>query len=302
MKRGRLPLTALRSFESAGRLASFTAAAEELFVSQAAISRQVRELEALLGRPLFERVHRGVVLTAEGERLLAVLTSSFDGIDAALMQIGEAEQAGKVTISSEPTFAALWLVPHLQAFRLLHPHIDVTIESDPRRVEFRASEAEIAIRFSETQTSWPRTEAVMLTETRMVPVAAPSLVAGDRSIRKPADLLGQTLLHDENRDIWSRWFQRAGLPPPDNDRGPVFADGALVLQAVLRGHGVGLLDNIFGDDEIRSGRVSPLFDVQFPCGAYFLVARDFDRLSPAAKCFAEWIGSRFASESSGEGE
>jgi LysR family glycine cleavage system transcriptional activator len=106
--------------------------------------------------------------------------------------------------------------------------------------------------------------------------------------------MGQTLLHDENRNIWDRWFRLAGLEAPAHDRGPVFADGALVLQAVLRGHGVGLLDQIFADEEIASGRVMPLFDVEFACGAYFVVARDFSRLSPGAKCFVDWIRSEFA--------
>lgn len=294
MKRGRLPLTALRSFESAGRLKSFTAAAEELLVSQAAISRQIRELEFRLGRPLFERVHRGVVLTEHGAKLLSVLTASFDEIDTALTDIGRAANAGKVTISSEPTFAALWLVPHLQQFRDLHPDIEVTIESDPRIVEFRANQAEVAIRFSALRTSWPRTEAIRLVETSMVPVAAPALIGGGRRIETPADLCHQTLLHDENRDIWGQWFRLAGVEPPGNERGPVFADGALVLQAVLRGHGVGLIDRLFAHEEIAAGRIAPLFDVDYPCGAYFLVARDFPRLSPGAMSFVDWIRSAMA--------
>lgn len=294
MKRGRLPLTALRSFEVAGRLRSFTLAAEELFVSQAAISRQIRELEFQLGRPLFERVHRGVRLTEDGARLLAVLTASFDDIDTALAEIASRQSAGHVRISSEPTFAALWLVPHLQAFRSQHPNIEVVIDSNPRPVEFRASEAEIAIRFSERHSSWPRTQAVRLIGTRMVPVAATGLAEGGKPMAEPADLLAHTLLHDENRDIWGRWFQLAGLDPLERDRGPVFADGSLVLQAVLRGHGIGLIDGIFAEEEIASGRIVPLFDVDFPSGAYFLVARDFARLSPGAQRFVEWIRSEFA--------
>lgn len=294
MKRGRLPLTALRSFESAGRLKSFTAAAEELFVSQAAVSRQIRDLETLLGQPLFERIHRGVVLTDHGEKLLAVLTSSFDAIDGALTDVTDAAGMERVAISSEPSFAALWLVPHLQAFRILHPDVEVVIDSDPRPIEFRASQAEIAIRFSDRQTSWPRTEAVPLIETKMIPIAASDATGGGGSIRKPADLHGQTLLHDENRDIWGRWFRSAGLEPPENERGPVFADGALVLQAVLRGHGVGLIDQIFAEEETTAGRIVKLFDVDFPCGAYFVVARDFARLSPGAKTFVDWIRGEFA--------
>ena len=120
MRRGRLPLTALRSFEAAGRLLSFTRAAEELFVSQAAISRQIRELEASIGRPLFERRHRAVALTDEGARLLATLTESFDRIDATLSALS-ATPAQSVTISVEPTFAALWMVPNLADFRARHP-------------------------------------------------------------------------------------------------------------------------------------------------------------------------------------
>ncbi len=294
MKRGRLPLTALRSFESAGRLKSFTAAAEELFVSQAAISRQIRDLESQLGRPLFERVHRGVVLTEHGATLLAVLTTSFDNIDEALSDVSQATGVSQVTISSEPTFAALWLVPHLQQFRDLYPDVDVTIESDPRLIEFRANQAEIAIRFSDTRTSWPRTETVRLVDTSMVPVASPLLASGDGPIRMPDDLFRQTLLHDENRDIWSRWFRLAGLEPPQNERGPVFADGALVLQAVLRGHGVGLIDELFAREEAAAGRIISLFDVDYACGAYFLVARNFSRLSPGARFFVDWICSAFA--------
>jgi LysR family glycine cleavage system transcriptional activator len=295
MKRGRLPLTALRSFEAAGRLQSFTAAAEELFVSQAAISRQIRDLEFQLGRPLFERLHRGVALTEAGTTLLGVLTNAFDRIDSVLSEIGSAEDAGHVTISSEPTFASLWLVPHLHQFRTQFPHIEVTIDSDPRTIEFRTHQAEIAIRHSEKHTSWPRTEAIALTRSDMIPVAPPQLVVGDRPIRNASDLLGHTLLHDENRNIWGQWFERAGIYPPENDRGPVLADGALVLQAVLRGHGVGLIDRIFADEEIDTGRIVPLFDVNFVSGGYFLVARDFSRLSTGAKCFVDWIRAEFGS-------
>src|SRR5690606_37693902 len=118
MKRGRLPLTALRSFEAAGRLGSFTLAADELAVSQAAVSRQVKELEADLGRPLFERRHRAVRLTPAGQALLAVLSRSFDAIDASLSEVRGRRGGGLVEISAEPSFAACWLVPHLDDFRM----------------------------------------------------------------------------------------------------------------------------------------------------------------------------------------
>jgi LysR family glycine cleavage system transcriptional activator len=157
MKRGRLPLTALRSFEVAGRLESITLAAEELFVSQAAVSRQVRELEALLGQRLFERHHRRLELTPAGAKLRGVLTSGFDSIDDCLAQLYVSSGVSNLSLSVEPSFAVCWLVQHLADFRIEHPDIDVNVESDIRLIELRSHDAEIAIRYSAAQTKWPRT-------------------------------------------------------------------------------------------------------------------------------------------------
>ena len=295
MKRGRLPLTALRSFEVAGRLLSFTQAAEELFVSQAAISRQIRELEAALGHPLFERLHRAVALTPEGEELLGVLTRSFDSIDAALSAISARDAAGSVTISVEPTFAALWMVPNLIEFRTLFPDIEVRIESDPRVIEFRANEAVLAIRQSGYGKHWPRTEARHLIDTALVPVLAPSLLAAGASLSTPVDLQQFELLHEENRQGWSDWFRLAGVSEASGDRGPMIADGALVLQSVLRGHGVGLADLEFIREDVRAGRLVQPFETRLLYGAYYLVARSFKALPRPAAALADWIQSKFNS-------
>jgi LysR family glycine cleavage system transcriptional activator len=171
MKRGRLPLTALRSFEAAGRLGSFTLAAEELLVSQAAVSRQVKELEAELGKPLFERRHRSVRLTTAGEALLKVLSRAFDAMDASLSEIRGRRGGGVLEISSEPSFAASWLVPHLDDFHAAHPEIDVVVDSEMRLIEFRAHEPEIAIRHGDgRQSAWPRAQAEHLGDVELVPV------------------------------------------------------------------------------------------------------------------------------------
>ncbi|MGO6723754.1 LysR substrate-binding domain-containing protein [Rhizobium ruizarguesonis] len=292
MKRGRLPLTALRSFEVAGRLESFTLAAQELFISQAAVSRQIRELETSLGEALFERRHRGVHLTASGNKLLAILTLSFDRIDECLEEIRGRSTAAAVTISAEPSFAACWLVPRLPEFRERHPEIEVTIDSDPRLVEFRSGQAEIAIRHSASVTVWPRTESENLADVRMIAVAAPALLKMGPAIKRPEDILRHTLLHEENRDVWSRWFETADVAMPETARGPIYADGGLVMQAVLRGQGVALMDEIFAEEEIKAGRLLRLFDLAIPHGAYWLVARSFERLSPSASLFVHWIGSR----------
>lgn len=289
MKRGRLPLTALRSFEVAGRLESFTLAAEELFISQAAVSRQIRELEQILGELLFERRHRSVVLTGSGRKLLAILTPSFDRIDECLEDIRGASVSSDLKISVEPSFAACWLVPRLPEFRRLHPDVEVSLDADPRTIEFRNGKAQIAIRHSATVTVWPRTESRHLIDVRAVPVIASDLLERGPPISSPHDIFAYGLLHEEARDGWSRWFEAAGVAMPQTARGPVYADDGLVLQAVLRGQGVALLDEAFAEEEIRAGRLRQLFDLTVPNGAYWLVTRSFNRLAPPAADFARWV-------------
>ncbi|MDG4671163.1 LysR substrate-binding domain-containing protein [Shinella sp. 838] len=294
MKRGRLPLTALRSFEAAGRLGSFTLAAEELLVSQAAVSRQVKELEAELGKPLFERRHRSVRLTSAGEALLDVLSRAFDAMDASLSEIRGRRGGGLLEISSEPSFAASWLVPHLDDFHADHPEIDVVVESDMRLIEFRAQEPEIAIRHGMDARAWPRVAAEHLADVELVPVVMPCLMEEGAPLRTPADILAYTLLHEENRSAWQRWFAAAGLADVPPGRAQIFTEGNLVLQAALRGHGVALVDRAFAAEDIAEGRLVQLFDISIQYGAYWLVARDFKRLSPEARAFREWLLLRFA--------
>ena len=289
MKRGRLPLTALRSFEAAGRLGSFTLAADELSVSQAAVSRQVKELEADLGKPLFERRHRAVRLTPSGHALLGVLSRAFDALDASLSDIRGRRGGGLVEISVEPSFAACWLVSHLDDFRTGHPEIDVAVDSDMRLIEFRTHEAEIAIRHGTDAKAWPRTEVDRLADVDMVPVIAPGLLSGGPALKTPADLLAHTLLHEENRSVWERWFSAAGLPDAPLGRAQIFAEGNLVLQAALRGHGVALVDQFLAAEDIAAGRLVQPFDLSIRHGAYWLVARNFKRLSPEARAFREWL-------------
>ena len=223
MKRGRLPLTALRSFEVAGRHQSFTRAAEELFISQAAISRQIRELEALLGRPLFERKHRAVELTPAGQRLLDVLTRSFDGIDDCLTALQDEPSIGMVKVSVESAFAAGWLIQRLAAFNREFPDVHVVVDTDPRLIAFRGDRAQLAIRHSVQASRWARTESVRLAEVELVPVAAPSLLKDTPAIREPRDLLGLPLLHEEDTTLWKGWFAKAGCPMPRWSKAPSMA-------------------------------------------------------------------------------
>lgn len=295
MKRGRLPLTALRSFEAAGRHLSFSRAAEELFVSQAAISRQIRELETFLRQPLFERHHRRVELTDAGRRLLAQLVRSFDDIDRLLSELVAVPAQSVVRVSVEPSLASVWLVPRLNRFRQLRPDIDVSLEVDPRLIEFRSDQPELALRFSAHAISWPRSQAERLASTVDSPVLSPALLASGPPLEKPIDLARYTLLHEENRQGWARWFEAAGVPADAVPaRGPMLADASLSKQAALLGHGVALGDLLQIGGEVESGALIKPFDIDVASGAYWLVARNLRDLSEPAAALADWLRSEFA--------
>ncbi|TIP14066.1 LysR substrate-binding domain-containing protein [Mesorhizobium sp.] len=295
MKRGRLPLTALRSFEAAGRHLSFSRAAEELFVSQAAISRQVRELELFLRQPLFHRHHRRVELTDTGQRLLEQLVRSFDDIDGRLSELVATPAQSVVCISVEPSLAASWLVPRLNRFRELRPDIDISLDVDPRLIEFRSDQAELALRFSAHSTSWPRSEAERLAPVIDSPVLSPALSASGLALESPADLRRYTLLHEENRQGWARWFEAAGVSDDAiPERGPLLADASLSKQAAMLGHGVALGDLLLVKEELATGALIKPFDISVVCGAYWLVARSLRNLSEPAAAFADWIRTEFA--------
>lgn len=289
MKRGRIPLTALRSFEAAGRCESFTLAAAELFVSQAAISRQVRDLEASLGAPLFERHHRRVELTGAGRKLLAVLTQSFDDIDICLTELIEAPKTSELIVNVEPSFASCWLVPKLVNFRKKHPMIDVNVDSDSHVIDFRTHDAEIAIRYGAMKQNWPRTQSKRLFDVESVPVISPRLLENGKPVKLPQDLLQYTLLHEEDRIVWEYWFTAIDSADPDVKRGPIYADGGLVMQAALSDQGVAIIDKTLVADQLENGRLVQPFDLSVRHGAYFLVVRDFSKLSRPATTFVEWI-------------
>lgn len=288
MKRGRLPLTALRSFEAAGRLGSFTAASQELYVSLAAISRQVRELETILGKPLFERGHRRVTLTLPGRQLLESLTTAFDSIALTLDEIAGEPQRHALVISSEPGFAASWLAPNLRRFNAAYPDIDLTVDSDQRLIDFRNNGAEIAIRHSIDRDGWPRTEARKLIDVMLIAVAAPSLLGSAPPVLTARDILDRPILHEENRDNWQKWLSGVGIRAKV-PAGPVYTDSALVLQGALRGDGIALVDRLHAEEAMQNGSLVQLFDHALPFGAFWIVARDFDHLSKPATAFVDWL-------------
>ena len=258
MKRGRLPLTALRSFEAAGRHLSFSRAAEELFVSQAAISRQIRELEgsdrqaAVRASASPRRSDRAWPNPARSidrqfrrHRPAAVANHRRTGTELAS---GQRRAGVRRCLADTATQSVSSSGIPKSTFRSM---------STTRLVEFRSHEAEIAIRYAAVANSWPRTEARHLIDVSLTPVLTPALLASGPPLSSPADLRHYTLLHDENRDGWAQWFQAVGLPDLALQRGPIYADAALVMQAAKLGHGVALGDRVMEGDDLRFGNLRP---------------------------------------------
>jgi LysR family transcriptional regulator, glycine cleavage system transcriptional activator len=285
MKRSLLPLTALRAFEAAGRLESFKRAADELSVSEAAVSRQVRDLERDLSAPLFVRKHRAVRLTRSGRVLLTELTSSFDAIATALDAV-TASSVQVISVSAEPTFANLFLVPQLGSFSEQHPELEVSLEANSALLDFREPDGpSLAIRYSLTQSSWPNVDAQHLTDDWLTPMVAPQLAS---ALKEPADLLQFKLLRDETSDPWTRWLTAAGIHDLP-DWGPTFSNAATAVQGAEFGQGAVLGNRLFCRHLIASGRVVVPFELAIPNGAYWLVHRPSAELTTAESAFRRWL-------------
>jgi LysR family transcriptional regulator, glycine cleavage system transcriptional activator len=281
-------LLALRAFEVAARRLSFTEAARELHVSQAAISRHVRTLEKDLGRDLFRRLHRAVELTAAGKRLAGELAAAFGQIARAVETVRGATSR-HLRLSVEPAFAARWLVPRLGNFSLLHPDIELELEtSDALRVLGR--DADIAIRYLSTGARRPHGRSRFLLATEGVPI-----VSGVRprplSWRRDDAVLEYRLLHDDDGKEWRRWFAAAGLDGFERAKHLYFSDYSLAIAAALRRQGVALGTPPFIAAELKSGRLARIGTTHIGFGDYFLL-ESTDRATAAMRgAFVRWIES-----------
>ncbi|MGF1595220.1 MAG: transcriptional regulator GcvA [Kiloniellaceae bacterium] len=287
------PLNALRAFEAAARHLSFTKAAEELHVTQAAISHQVKSLEQHLGLALFRRLNRRLVLTEPGQLYLPVLREAFDAIATGTGRLGQDGDDGPLHVSVLPSFAAKWLLPRMSRFRDRHPDIDVMVSANNKLIDFADGTFEMAIRYGEGRYPGLRTDPLLGDE--VFPVCSPKLLGGPNPLRAPADLKHHTLLHDEisrqdESPDWRSWLQAAGVTDVDWRRGPGFSDSSMVIEAAAAGQGVALGHRWLAAADLESGRVVMPFGPVIPSKfAYYLV-------SPAAlaerrrvRLFRAWL-------------
>lgn len=281
-----LPLNALKAFEAAGRHLNFTAAAEELSVTLSAISHQIRQLEEMLGVPLFHRTRRGLVLSPEGQVILPDLQRGFDHLAQALSKLEARRAEGTLTINMFSTVAMRWFIPRLARFQAKHPEIDVRITTTMKPVDLEREGLDCAIRYGDG--SWPGLAATRLFAEELTVVGHPSL---RQAVRQPADLRGQKLLHSQHRlEHWRIWLQAMGVSDIDPTAGPVFETRSFTIQAAIQGLGVAVMDPAFVAEEIKAGSLVRLFDQTLPVsGAYWLVCLEHMSDAPRLKAMREWL-------------
>ncbi|MFQ5545655.1 MAG: transcriptional regulator GcvA [Acidiferrobacterales bacterium] len=292
MERRLPPLNALRAFEAAGRHLSLTKAAEELHVTPAAISHQVKALEDYLGVQLFRRLNRALLLTDAGQACLPGLGEGFDRLAEAVTASRTRDEHRALAVTVPPTFGARWLLSRLDRFRAAHPGIDVRIDATDRLVDFGREEIDIGIRYGTG--NYPELHVEPLMAEEVFPVCSPRLLEGPHALRQPDDLKAHTLLHGEwttrAQPDWSMWLLAAGVHDIDASRGPQFSLAGMAIQAAIEGHGVALAGSVLVADDLAAGRLVKPFDLSVPVSfGYYLVCAKTAVNRPRIIAFREWL-------------
>ncbi|APP01611.1 LysR family transcriptional regulator AmpR [Xanthomonas perforans] len=283
MPRPRLPLNALRAFEAAARHQNLTRAANELCVSQAALSHQIKALEQQLGTSLFHRLPRGVALTDEGAALAPVLGEAFDRIAATLERFADGRYREVLSVGVVGTFATGWLLPRLAAFHATHADIELRLSTHNNRVDLAGEGLDLAIRFGDGDWQGQVAEAVM--EAPFAPVCAPAMARG---LRVPEDLARVPLLRSYRLDEWPQWF-RAARATEVPARGSMFDSSLTLASAAAAGAGVALLPLPMFRQDLDAGRLVCPFPITIDAGRYWLTRLRSRPQSDAGRRLRDWL-------------
>lgn len=302
------PLNALKAFEAAARHLSLKRAAQELNVTPAAISHQVKALEDFLGVQLFRRLNRALALTPAARAALPKLREGFDSLAQAVAAMRPQPDSGQVSVSAAPSFATRWLMPRLHRLFAAHPEIDVRVSARLRRVkqggqnsaaeratiETWLEESDVAVLYGHGD--YPDYRFDRLFALTVAPICSPQLLRGDKPLRRPEDLAGHTLLHDDTGVLydgtafWDLWLKAAGVGGVDTSRGPHFSHAVLALEAANDALGVVATFPALAATELAVGRLIMPFDLQVPlASAYYLVCNEAVLQRPAVAAFRNWL-------------
>ncbi|WP_371826574.1 LysR substrate-binding domain-containing protein [Ensifer sp. PDNC004] len=281
------PLGMLRAFEAAARLASFSRAGDELHVTHAAISHQIRLLEEWFGRPLFVREKRGVRLAPEAENLAAVLTSALERI-AAETELLRLNAKAQVSVACIPSIATRWLIPALGEFLHRHPEVDVKVVYAMAEQQLRQTGCDVLITLGADKSEGTRSDRLFSRINR--PVASPRYLERKGALTSPQAIASADLLHDETTSRWRDWLARAGQEAAQTLRGPVFQDFNLLATAVIAGHGVALCPVEVFRREIDNGDLVILSNIAtLEDESYFLITKV--TRSKSAASFSDWFAA-----------
>jgi LysR family transcriptional regulator, glycine cleavage system transcriptional activator len=282
------PLAAVRVFEAAARHQSFTQAAAELGMTQAAVSYQVKLLEDRLGVPLFLRAKRRVQLSEAGRRAAALVSAGMDQIADAFANLME-DNAGVLTVSTTQTFASEWLAPRLGAFQLTRPDLAVRLNTQNAIIDFAREEVDAGIRTGADCSVWTGLRCHFLLREHATPLCTPAF-RDQHAIREPADLLRVTRISPDDR-WWRSWFTSVGLEHPADQGGGIRMDAqAMEGNAAMAGVGVAILTPLFWRGAMANGALVQLFpDYTIQPRGYWLVYPEYKRLQPKLVAFREWL-------------
>lgn len=280
------PMSAIRAFEAAARHQSFTRAAEELGMTQAAVSYQIKALEDRVGAALFVRMPRNVALTPAGQRLAPAVTEAFEMLRSAFASTARTVD-NVLSLSVLPTIASHWLVPRLGRFQIAHPQFAVQLDASHEIVEFSQGEFDLAIRSGTGD--WPGLDAHLLLPSHFTAMCSPSLLQGI-ALRSPADILKLPILspHDP---WWVQWFREAGIGEVDLSDRLDHSFGTQVFEgmAAMAGQGVALVNPFFFAADLASGRLVQMFDLVVTADrSYWIVYPKSRRRSPKIRAFVDW--------------
>lgn len=282
------PMNTLRAFEAAARHLSFTLAAEELNITQAAVSHQIKTLEYALGVRLFRRLNRAIRLTEEGQEFVGEVRKALSHLAVAVEKITTPPASGPLTVSVLPSFASKWLVPRLGRFSRKHPEIDVRIRPSIQLTDFQRDDVDLGIRYGKG--NYEGLHSVRLMTEDIFPVCSPALLDGPNPLTGPEDLSRHRLLHDDAHVDWAMWLLVAGVDGVDLRQGPFFTDSAMVIQAAVEGQGVALARGALAADDIAAGRLVKPFDIAIPTEyAYYMVSPKATSHHPKVAAFREWL-------------
>ncbi|NQW01019.1 MAG: transcriptional regulator GcvA [Rhodospirillales bacterium] len=282
------PLNALKAFEATARHLSFTKAADELFVTQAAVSHQIKTLETFLGLALFKRLNRSLMLTDEGQILFPAMSEALELIMLTTDRLHRHQQSGMLNVATMDSLAANWLVPRLGRFRRANPDIDVRVSTSDQLVDYARDGIDLGIRYG--RGDWPGMYVTHLMTEEVFPVCSPKLLAEGPPLNTPNDLKHYTLLHDDMREDWRMWLMAVGATEVNPTRGPGFKHSNFVYQAAVVGDGVALGRSVLVADELEQGRLVKVLDFALPANyAYWIVSPRAATDNPKVKLFRDWL-------------